>query len=60
MKLLLASLLLILALWVGFCLGIQSTIRTIESRYPTTWDILGLEMKVNKQKRADAAHDKEA
>lgn len=58
MKLLLASLLLILALWVGFHLGILSTIDTIQKRYPKAWITMRYEMA--DKKRADAAREKEA
>lgn len=57
---LLVSLLIFLALWAGFMIGVRCTIHTIKTRYPTTWALLGLEMKNNKRKRADAARDKEA
>ena len=60
MTLLLVSLLILFCLWCGFHLGIMAAIHTIETRYPTTWELLGLEMKVYKQERADAARDKEA
>lgn len=60
MTVLLVSLLIFLALWSGFSLGIRCTIHTIETRYPTTWEIMGLEIEANKWKRADAARDKEA
>ncbi len=60
MKMLLVSLLIFLALCCGWLLGVCCTIYTIKNRYPTTWVLLGLEMKNNKQKRADAARDKEA
>lgn len=58
MKLLIVSLLLILALWVGFHLGILSTINTIQKRYPKSWLVMASEMA--DKKRADAARDKEA
>lgn len=58
MKPLLASLLLILALWVGFHLGILSTIDTIQKRYPKSWHAMAFEMA--EKKRAEAARDKEA
>lgn len=60
MKMLLASLLIFFALCSGFILGIRCTIHAIETRYPTTWKLLALEMENNKYKRADAARDKEA
>ena len=53
-------LLVILALLVGFLLVGWCVICTIEKRCPTTWRILGLELENNKQKRADAAREKEA
>jgi len=53
-------LLVILALLGGFAFGICCTTLAIEKYYPTAWKILLLEIKANKQKRADAACDKEA
>jgi len=53
-------LLVFLALLVGFVFGICCTALGIEKYYPTAWKILSLEIKANKQKRADAARDKEA
>ena len=58
MKLLLASLLIFLALLVGFHLGILSTINTIQKRYPKSWFAMAAEMA--EKKRADAAREKEA
>ncbi|MBQ8616199.1 MAG: hypothetical protein IJ418_01680 [Clostridia bacterium] len=60
MKMLLVSLLILLALCGGWLLGVRCTIYTIKTRYPTTWTLLGLEMKNNKQKQVEAACDKEA
>lgn len=54
MKMPLVSLLIFLALCGGWLLGVRCTIYTIETRYPTTWTLLGLEMKNNKQNRVDA------
>lgn len=53
-------LLVILALLVGFHLGIWCAVCTVEKRYKVAWKHLVLEIKLNKQKRADAARDKEA
>jgi len=53
-------LLVILALLGGFAFGIWSTVCTIEKHYHGAWVALVLEVKLNKQKRADAARDKEA
>lgn len=53
-------LLVIIALLVGFAFGIWSTVCTIEKHYKTAWYHLILEIKDNKQKRADAAREKEA
>ena len=47
-------LLVILALLVGFHLGIWCAVCTIEKRYKVAWKHLVLEIKLNKQKRADA------
>lgn len=58
MKLLLVSLLIFLALWAGFHLGIMSTIDTIQKRYPKSWLALADEMA--EKKRAEAAREKEA
>ncbi len=54
------TLLLVIFLLLGFMAGIICTTLAIEKHYPTAWKILSLEIKANKQKRADAAHDKEA
>ncbi len=56
----LTLLLVILALLGGLALGICCTACAIEEYYPTAWKILLLEIKANKQKRADAARNKEA
>jgi len=53
-------LLVILALMCSFVFGVICTACSIEKHYPTAWKILSLEIKANKQKRADAARDKEA
>lgn len=60
MKMLLVSLLILLALCGGWLVGVRCTIYAIKTRYPTTWTLLGLEMKTSKQENAGAAHDKEA
>lgn len=53
-------LLVILALLGGFVFGIYCTVLGVEKHYKTAWKILLLEIKANKQKRADAAREKEA
>lgn len=53
-------LLCILTMVCGFLLGVCCAVRAVEKYYPTTWKLLLLEIKTNKQKRAGAAHDKEA
>lgn len=53
-------LLVILAMLCSFLLGCWCIVCAIEKHCPTTWRILGLELENNKQKRADAARDKEA
>lgn len=52
-------LLLILALLGGYAFGIWSTFYTIKKYYRGTWLALVLETKLNKQKRADVARQKE-
>lgn len=54
------TLLLVIFLLIGFMAGIVCTTLGIEKHYPTAWKILSMEIKANKQKRADAARDKEA
>lgn len=54
------TLLVLLAMGAGFGVGICCVMLGIEKRYPTAWKILVLEIKANKQKRADAAREKEA
>ncbi len=44
----------------GLVFGIWCTVRIMETRFPMTWKILVLEAKAHKQKRADAARNKEA
>ena len=44
----------------GFVLGLQCAVYTIEARFPVTWKVLCIEAQANKQKRADAARNKEA
>lgn len=50
----------ILPMLCGFLLGCWCIVCAIEKYCPTTWRILGLELENNKQKRADAAREKEA
>lgn len=52
-------LLVIIAMMCSFVLGVICTACSIEKHYPTAWKILSLEIKAKKQKRADAARDKE-
>lgn len=56
----LTLLLVILALLIGFQLGIRCAVCTIEKRYKGAWKHLVLEIELNKRKRAGAARDKEA
>lgn len=44
----------------GLVSGIWCTVLVMETRFPMTWKILVLEAKAHKQKRADAARNKEA
>ncbi len=44
----------------GALLGVHETLRTIKRYYPMTWTVFLLERAHDKQKRADAARDKEA
>ena len=53
-------LLVIIAMMCSFVLGVICTACSIEKRYPKAWEILSLEIKANKKKRADAAREKEA
>ena len=53
-------LLVILALLVGFFLGVWCIICAIEEHHKAAWVALKWEIAANKRKRADAARDKEA
>lgn len=53
-------LLVLLGIAAGIALGFSGCMISIEKYYPTAWKILTLENKAHKQKRADAARDKEA
>ena len=52
-------LLVLLGIAVGIALGFSGCMLSIEKYYPTAWKILTLESKANKQKRAEAAQQKE-
>lgn len=53
-------LLVLLGIAAGIALGFSGCMISVEKYYPTAWKILTLESKAHKQKRAEAARDKEA
>lgn len=53
-------LLVILSMLGGFALGFWCTVCTIKKHYKAAWVALKWEINANRQKRADAAREKEA